>query len=68
MKKLNDNFLKDLEDKLKDLTSLLDEVTSLDLSDSDKIFDKKTNVLTNKAKNLKKQIKSKYKDYLDPKK
>ena len=68
MKKLNDDFLKGLEGKLKDLTSLLDEVTSLDLSDSDKIFDKKTNILKNKAKNLEKQIKNKYKDYLDPKK
>ena len=68
MKKLNDDFLKGLEGKLKDLTSLLDEVTSLDLSDSDKIFDKKTNILKNKAKNLVKQIKNKYKDYLDPKK
>ena len=68
MKKLNDDFLKGLEGKLKDLTSLFDEVTSLDLSDSDKIFDKKTNILKNKAKNLEKQIKNKYKDYLDPKK
>ena len=68
MKKLNDDFLKGLEDKIKDLTSLLDEVTNLDLSDSDKIFDKKTNVLKNKAKNLEKQIKNKYKDYLDSEK
>ena len=67
MKKLNDDLLKGLEDKIKDLTSLLDEVTNLDLSDSDKIFDKKTNVLKSKAKNLEKQIKNKYKDYLDPK-
>ena len=38
------------------------------MDSSDKIFKKKTDILNNKAKNLEKNLKDEYKDYLDTKK
>jgi len=68
MKKFDKNIVKNLEDSIKNVTELLDEVINIDMDSSDKIFKKKTDILTNKAKNLEKNLKNKYKDYLDTKK
>tara|TARA_Y100000114_G_C11505718_1_gene206597 strand:- start:82 stop:288 length:207 start_codon:yes stop_codon:yes gene_type:complete len=68
MKKFDKNIIKSLENSIKNVTELLDEVINIDMDSSDKIFKKKTDILNNKAKNLEKNLKDEYKDYLDTKK
>ena len=64
MKKLNNKVVKDLENNIADVVRLLDEVSKIDLSDSDKIFNHKIKNIYNKAKNIEKNVKEKYKQYL----
>ena len=68
MKKFDKNIIKSLENSIKNVTELLDEIINIDMDSSDKIFKKKTDILNNKAKNLEKNLKDEYKDYLDTKK
>ena len=64
MKKLNNKVVKDLENNIADVVRLLDEVSKIDLSDSDKIFNHKIKNISNKAKNIEKNVMEKYKQYL----
>ena len=64
MKKLNNKVVKDLENNIADVVRLLDEVSKIDLSDSDKIFNHKIKNISNKAKNIEKNVKENYKQYL----
>ena len=64
MKKLNNKVVKDLENNIADVVRLLDEVSKIDLSDSDKIFNHKIKNISNKSKNIEKNVKEKYKQYL----
>ena len=56
---------KDLENKIKEVAEMLQELGSLDLSS--KNFPKKADIISKKAKNLENNLKKQYKDIL-PKK
>tara|TARA_Y100000385_G_scaffold44376_1_gene41102 strand:+ start:892 stop:1098 length:207 start_codon:yes stop_codon:yes gene_type:complete len=67
MKKSSDKILKDLNKDVNDVLKLVEDITNIDLETSDKVFDKKSDILINKAKNIKKNIEEKYLDNLDSK-
>ena len=67
MKKLGDEILKDLDKDINDVLKLVEDIVNIDLETSDKVFDKKSDILINKAKNIKKNIEEKYSDNLDSK-
>ena len=54
----------DLEHKVKELTQMLGELTSMDLTEKTETFSKRTDILKNRAKKIEKDLKSKYKDFL----
>jgi len=67
MKKSGDKILKDLNKDINDVLKLVEDIVNIDLETSDKVFDKKSDILINKAKNIKKNIEEKYSDNLDSK-
>ena len=67
MKKLGDEILKDLDKDINDVLKLVEDIVNMDLEASDKVFNKKSDILINKAKNIEKDIKEKYSDHLDSK-
>jgi hypothetical protein len=67
MKKLGDEILKDLDKDINDVLKLVEDIVNIDLEASDKVFNKKSDILINKAKNIEKDIKEKYSDNLDSK-
>jgi hypothetical protein len=67
MKKSGDKILKDLNKDINDVLKLVEDIVNIDLETSDKVFDKKSDILINKAKNIKKNIEKKYSDNLDSK-
>ena len=67
MKKSGDKILKDLDKDINDVLKLVEDIVNIDLETSDKVFDKKSDILINKAKNIKKNIEEKYLDNLDSK-
>ena len=67
-KKIN-NFAKNfnpknLEKQVEDITKMLQELDSLDLTQKPKIFEKRADIIKKKALSLEKQIKKEYKDIL----
>tara|TARA_Y100001938_G_C7901562_1_gene334946 strand:- start:142 stop:393 length:252 start_codon:yes stop_codon:yes gene_type:complete len=63
-KLIKDLNSKDLENKVKELTQMLGEISSLDLTEKTDIFNKRTDILKDKAKNIEKDLKTKYKNFL----
>ena len=63
-KLIKDLNSKDLENKVKELTQMLGEISSLDLTEKTDIFNKRTDILKDKAKNIEKDLKKKYKNFL----
>ena len=55
---------KELKKQLKSLTEMLTSLTSLDLSENTEIFNKRTELLKDRAKKIEKDIKDKYTDFL----